>query len=670
DMAKMFKQPHYAPAIEMTPKEYQEVYKLLLQAIDGKHDATNQVDPPDELAITLLPHQRLGFNWMVTMENSPLKGGLLSDDMGLGKTIQTITTIVKQKKHRNDRAMTLLVAPLALLYQWKAEIESKVKGAYLRVCIHHATSKVTTIQKIEAHDVVLTTYSTLACEYKELIRAKEKKKKYRGIIYAVTWNRVVLDEAHTIKNRKTKASLACRELKANFRWCLTGTPIQNSVDDLFSIVSFLRVEPYCNWSAFKFGISFDKHSDLNESFRKVRKLLEAISLRRCKNTTIDGQPILKLPPRKVVEVRLNFSPEEQFFYASLEGDAQRKVQELQDKGELRSKYMHVLVLLLRLRQACIHPRLTFSKLEFLDEEKALAHSVRAAPPEVETFNINLPAFKRLVESDPANDECPVCFEKSEALLALSPCGHLICSSCVEKIHTSANAYLCPSCRGRLQNKLLVPLADIRASHPKVEITVPDEVQEEPGLTEEQQSNRLIIAPSSSKLDKLIELLRRFREKAPGDKVIVYTQFTSLFKILGPLLIDNGFRPLIYDGTLSIGERADTLTKFSQNPKANILLLSLHCGSVGLNLTSANRVIFLDLWWNPAIQNQAIDRVHRIGQSKAVKVYKLLIPSTVEDRILELQSKKQKIFDDAFSTDGGVSENSRLSVGELIALFHG
>ncbi|KAJ9072227.1 hypothetical protein DSO57_1029746 [Entomophthora muscae] len=670
ELSSIIKRSHPEPTNEMTPEEYQKVYRLLLQAIEGKHSAENQIDPPEQLNITLLPHQKIGFNWMVTMEKSSLKGGLLSDDMGLGKTVQTIAMIVKQKTERTERALTLIVAPLALLHQWKAEIESKVDGFYLRVCIHHGTTKVSTIQKMKSYDVILTTYSTLAGEYKQLLHSREQKKPHKGLLFSMAWNRVVLDEAHSIKNKKTKAYLACMELDSKLRWCLTGTPIQNSIDDLFSIVSFLKVKPYNVWSDFKASLSVTKGmGPLDESFKKIRNLLEAISLRRCKDTTIDGQPILKLPSREVYEETLEFTADERLYYANLESKAQLKVAEMEQTGKLRNNYFNILVLLLRLRQACIHPWLNSRvDLEFLEEERALAESGTPAT-NCETFNISLPAFKRLVGSNPESDECPVCLENIEALFALSPCGHVICSGCFQKLQLNFVPCLCPICRGPLSADLLVPLSTIRAERTNIDASFFDESQEDLELDFEKQENRLLVAPSSSKLDKLVELLTLFRSEAPNDKIIIFTQFTSLFKIIIPLLKKHGFKPRTYDGKMSIDERADTLKQFAADPSLTVLLLSLHCGSVGLNLTAANRVIFLDLWWNPSVENQAIDRVHRIGQLKTVKVYKLLIPQTVEDRILELQKKKKEIFDNAFSADGVVTNRARLSVGELMSLFH-
>lgn len=109
------------------------------------------------------------------------------------------------------------------------------------------------------------------------------------------------------------------------------------------------------------------------------------------------------------------------------------------------------------------------------------------------------------------------------------------------------------------------------------------------------------------------------------------------------LEDRGYKYLRYDGSMDIKQRADTVSKFFDDPEVKVLLVSTKCGSLGLNLTCANRVILMDVWWNPALENQAIDRVHRIGQQKPVDVHRIFINDTVEDRILKLQEKKQVII---------------------------
>ncbi|KAF9305631.1 hypothetical protein BG003_001317, partial [Podila horticola] len=139
-------------------------------------------------------------------------------------------------------------------------------------------------------------------------------------------------------------------------------------------------------------------------------------------------------------------------------------------------------------------------------------------------------------------------------------------------------------------------------------------------------------------------------------------------IEGPLR-DQGIRYLRYDGSMSPNDRNDAVIKMNEDPRYSIMLIGLKCGSLGLNMTVANHVVMMDPWWNPAIENQAIDRVHRIGQRREVFVHRLCIPDTVEDRILALQKKKQALADGALG-EGDVPKLPQLELQELMFLFRG
>src|SRR5947209_1245044 len=206
----------------------------------------------DKLTVNLYPHQVIGVAWMLEQETSKPYAGLLIDSMGLGKSLQAIAVIVS--KHPEPKP-TLIVAPLAVLPKWKAEIETKV-AISLRVLVYHGTERVTNFND---YDIVLTTYGTLSVEHPELERLCDDRKtrftpllmkerdaelapKYirrYGALLRQRWMRVVLDEAQMIKNWRARVSYAARALMASHRWCLSGTPIQNSRDEAISLMSFI-----------------------------------------------------------------------------------------------------------------------------------------------------------------------------------------------------------------------------------------------------------------------------------------------------------------------------------------------------------------------------------------------------------------------------------------------
>jgi SNF2 family DNA or RNA helicase len=208
---------------------------------------------------------------MKTMEEGSNKGGILADDMGLGKTMQALALMVSRPSSDPGRKTNLIIAPVALMQQWKREIERMLKPAHqIRVFILHGEKRNTRFDTLKTHDVVLTTFGTLASELKRR-DDWEQRMKHAGPNSAnfvaegsslpvlgpqCTWYRVIIDEAQCIKNRNTKAALACCCINSTYRWCMSGTPMMNNVGELHSLIKFLRIRPYNNLERFNMVRSF------------------------------------------------------------------------------------------------------------------------------------------------------------------------------------------------------------------------------------------------------------------------------------------------------------------------------------------------------------------------------------------------------------------------------
>lgn len=247
-------------------REFPEDIKNLLNGIKDIREATkaDNEETPRALRVTLMKHQKIGLKWMKAKEESSHKGGILADDMGLGKTIQAIALIVARPFEDESRRPTLIVAPKALMNQWKLEIERHVKtGRHkLAVLIYH--QKRTPWKEMKNFDVIITTFGTLTAHYKTLLQAtkwegegrdastvRDAKKRAGPLDPAAKWHRVIVDEAQNIKNPAAKSAEACCRLNATYRWCLTGTPMMNRLEDFQSLLGFLRIRPYSNPSKFK-----------------------------------------------------------------------------------------------------------------------------------------------------------------------------------------------------------------------------------------------------------------------------------------------------------------------------------------------------------------------------------------------------------------------------------
>lgn len=340
------------------------------------------------LKVKLLPHQIEGVAWMCEKENGQKKtrgvlpkGGILADDMGLGKTIQSIALILtnpkpseqsKTKDGEKCDKCTLIVAPLALIKQWESEIADKIEKSHkLRVCVYHGTGRTKFSADLEDYDVVITTYGTLSSEH-------AASGKGQIGCFNIHWYRIILDEAHTIKNRNAKATQAACALNAQYRWCLTGTPLQNNLDELQSLIKFLRIKPYDELAAWREQITQPLNNGRGGlAIKRLQVYLKAFMKRRTKdvlklNNNLkpgDGKAEdgiqksstgFQIVKREVIKVEADFTEAEVAFYNRLEQRTDRRLSQMMGGSKL--DYASALVMLLRLRQACNHPDLVKSDL--------------------------------------------------------------------------------------------------------------------------------------------------------------------------------------------------------------------------------------------------------------------------------------------------------------------
>lgn len=325
--------------------------------------------------------------------------------MGLGKTIQTIALMASTMTSEDDgesagsdHQITLIVTPLALVHQWVEEILSKTDKGKLRVLKHHGPNRTRDSAVFKRYDVVVTTYQVVASDMPGSERKGRKKKvdpfivedseesgedseedtkpngkKDHGPLFQVNWHRVVLDEAQFIKNRMTKASISCATLHSSKRWCLTGTPIQNNVDELYSLLRFLRIQPLSDYPTFKKTISIPiMNGETAIAMNRLKAVLMAVMLRRTKSvlgsstatqdengqetqptqasdetSTLSTKLTLKLPKREKLDLLLQFSDHERALYELL---MKRSKEAIDSMTGNQSRYMNMLCLLLRLRQ--------------------------------------------------------------------------------------------------------------------------------------------------------------------------------------------------------------------------------------------------------------------------------------------------------------------------------
>ncbi|CAN7005908.1 unnamed protein product [Brassica rapa subsp. trilocularis] len=601
------------------------------------------------------------------------RGGILADAMGLGKTVMTISlmlahswkaalTGVQCLINEGDKGISssldestspsvkatkfpgfdkklleqqsalenggnLIICPMTLLAQWKSEIEMHAKPGSLSVCLHYGPDRPKDVKLLTQSDVVITTYGVLISEF-----SAENAAKSEGL-YAVRWFRIVLDEAHTIKNSKTQVSLAAAALVSDRRWCLTGTPIQNTLEDLYSLLRFLRIEPWGTWAWWNKLVQKPFEEGDERGLKLVQSILKPIMLRRTKSSTDrEGRPILVLPPADARVIYCELSESERDFYDALFKRSKVKFDQFVQQGKVLHNYASILELLLRLRQCCDHPFLVMSRgdtAQYSDLNKLAKRFLggKSSGLEKEGKDV-LPSVafvQEVVEelSKGEQGECPICLEAFEDAV-LTPCAHRLCRECLLASWRNSSSGLCPVCRKTVSKQEL--------------ITAPTESRFQVDV----EKNWV----ESSKITALLQELESFRSS--GSKSIIFSQWTAFLDLLQIPLSRNNISFVRLDGTLNQHQREKVLKEFSEDGSIMVMLMSLKAGGVGINLTAASNAFVMDPWWNPAVEEQAVMRIHRIGQTKEVKIRRFIIKGTVEERMEAVQARKQRMISGALT----------------------
>ncbi|KAJ5780851.1 Zinc finger RING-type [Penicillium paradoxum] len=615
---------------------------------------------PISITRQLKPFQLEGLNWMIAQEKSQYKGGLLGDEMGMGKTIQAVSLIMSDFPQPDP---TLVLVPPVALMQWVSEIKEYTDGK-LKVLVYHnsdAKVKKLTPADIRKYDVIMISYASL-----ESIHRKQEKGFSRGetmvksdsVIHSIHYHRLILDEAHSIKSRTTGVARACFALEANYKWCLSGTPVQNRIGEFFSLLRFLQVKPFAcyfckqcdceqlQWTSNKEGrctecshtgfmhISIFNKEILNpiiegkteqqrkDGLEKLRLITDRIMLRRMKQQHTKS---MELPAKRITLHNEFFGEIEQDFSRSIMTNSTRKFDTYVSEGVMLNNYANIFGLIMQMRQVANHPDLILKK-------KAQVG-----------FNVAV---------------CCVCDEPAEDAIR-SQCRHEFCRQCakdyIQSFQDDSKHVDCPQCHIALSIDLEQPtLAEYEDSVKKNSII-----------------NRIAMEnwTSSTKIEMLLYELFQERSKSHTPKSIIFSQFTSMLQLVEWRLRHAGFNTVMLDGSMTPAQRQRSIEHFMTKPEVEVFLVSLKAGGVALNLTEASRVFIIDPWWNPAAEWQSADRSHRIGQQRPCVVTRLCIEDSVESRIIQLQEKKANLIRGTLNKDQAAALE-KLTPEDMQFLFRG
>ncbi|KAK4220844.1 SNF2 family N-terminal domain-containing protein [Podospora fimiseda] len=569
------------------------------------------------------------YQHKITSSKSPhpgdIPGGILADEMGLCKTLSMISAIVATRKqakinHASRKpkeakttivTSTLVIVPSFLLLEgWIDEIHNHVKPGELTYYKYHGPNRRLDLSKPHAlPDVILTTYGTVASEC--------GRSNHGTILRQIHWYRIVLDEAHVIRNWSTKQFKAINNLSAEIRWCMTGTPVQNGVDDIGALVRFLRIPILGEGTKFRTHISgkIKLAGGLSASdYINLKLLLSSICLRR--NITVLDLPAVKYTYRRPV-----FDPHEREVYNSLIRSCMLAI----DRSVLgkpnnsvtwHKKNTNSITLSNSVLGSLLQLRLFCNQGISLGPEIS---SIPSAPDEVLSF-----LQQKGVSS------CKDCGTDILAVqdaakpghgFHLTACHSLVCHECIPKlladlkhVEVDGKTQICPFCQ-EVDNggNLLLP-------------------RDVSGFQEATQN-----AMGSSKLGALIDDLM---DTCGQGKSIVFSFWLKSLDLVQNLLEERKISFRRVDGSRSKSDKKQSLLDFQTKPDVSVLLMTFGTGSMGLNdLNVANRVHILEPQWNPSVESQGIGRVSRLGQKREVTVIRYVMQKSVEELVENRQVLK-------------------------------
>ncbi|EFJ19536.1 hypothetical protein SELMODRAFT_110695 [Selaginella moellendorffii] len=638
---------------------------------------------------SLMQHQKEALAWMVQRENSSalppfwekkgttmytntltnvtsakrpesLRGGILADDMGLGKTLTVLALIATNKpgavlppiedikepeqsqggepaskklKTSDDKGKaktaapvpvsndgppcvpaadgprgTLVICPLSVLSNWESQLKDHTYPAGLKVHKYHGPNRTANARTLADYDIVFTTYNMLT------ERNSPLKK--------VHWLRLVLDEAHIIKNPRAQQTKSAVALNADRRWAVTGTPIQNSAKDLLSLMQFLHFEPLNEQSFWTKTIQKPLTSGEPVGFARLQGLMSSISLRRTKETKVNGKKLVDLPPKIITVFPVDLSPEDRSLYDKMEKDGRNMIRRFLDNGTVTKNYAVVLQMILRLRQICDHT--SMCPAEIVNMSTSSDTDTQAASPEL---------LKKMLATLGDDFDCPICLAPPSGAVITS-CAHVFCRRCLEKVLEDEDKQ-CPMCHEELSED------DIFSSG-KPDEEEDEELSNKNDVEDDDDKIDVKGVKPSAKINALISMLEKTRAKDPNIKSVVFSQFSTMLKLIEGPLQKAGFKFVKLEGGMSASKREENMEAFksTRSGSPTVFLLSLKAAGVGLNLVTASNVFMMDPWWNPAVEEQAMDRVHRLGQTRDVHVFRLIATDSIEERLLQVQEKKR------------------------------
>ncbi|XP_055064775.2 SWI/SNF-related matrix-associated actin-dependent regulator of chromatin subfamily A containing DEAD/H box 1b [Misgurnus anguillicaudatus] len=539
---------------EISGKLVQDVTQVLNKGLGS-------MSQPEILTSTfqLKPYQLIGLNWLTLLHQNKLSG-ILADEMGLGKTIQAISFLAYLYQEGNH-GPHLITVPASTLDNWVRELNLWCPS--LKVLVYYGSAEDRKYMRYEIlnhmvdYNIIVSTYNLAIGNNSDRSLFSKLKLEY-----------AVFDEGHLLKNMNSLRYRHLMAINAKHRLLLTGTPLQNNLLELMSLLNFIMPNMFSSSTSQISKMFSMKSSEEQSSFERDRiahakLIMKPFILRRVKSE------VLKQLPAKEEQIEFcGMSERQQKLYSALFDKLKRS-----GNGEKRE----LTNVMMQLRKMSNHPLL---HRQYYTSEK-------------------LKAMSKLMLKEPS--------------------------------HRDADPALIKEDMGVLSDFELHRLC-----------------QQYCALQEYQLDTDVLL--DSGKLSLLTQLLESLKEK--GDRVALFSQFTMMLDILEVFLRHRKHRYIRMDGSTPMSERIGLIDQFNTDTDIFVFLLSTRAGGLGINLTSANVVILHDIDCNPYNDKQAEDRCHRVGQTRTVKVIKLISKDSIEDAMLRIGERKLRLEQDMTAIQEG------------------
>lgn len=531
-----------------------------------------------DLSVELRRYQQEGINWLAFLRRFKLHG-ILCDDMGLGKTLQAsaiVASDIAEARARNDdkNLTSLIICPSTLVAHWEYEIEKYIDTSILKPLQYVGSSqdRVTLRSQFDKVNVIITSY--------DIVR------KDIDFLGNIPWNYCVLDEGHIIKNSRSKITSAVKQLKAQHRLILSGTPIQNNVLELWSLFDFLM--PGFLGTEKQFQATYGKPLVAAKDSKCSAKDAEA------------GILAMEALHKQVMPFLLRRTKDEVL------SDLPEKI--------IQDRYCDLSLLQLKL----------YDKFSSSNAKEEISTIVKANESQ---------------ESAPQPKATRHVFQALQYLLKLcshpllvtgeSPPNHLV--DLLKEIGVGSGS-------------------ELHELHHSPKLVALQEILQECGIGSE------ISSPDAS--------------TAVGQhRVLIFAQHKAFLDIIEKDLFQSHMRSVTYlrlDGSVDPEKRFEIVKAFNSDPTIDVLLLTTHVGGLGLNLTSADTLVFMEHDWNPMKDLQAMDRAHRLGQRKVVNVHRLIMRGTLEEKVMSLQRFKVSVANAVINAEN--SSLKTMNTDQLLDLF--